>query len=362
MILKKIYNIYLIALPIILIAESCEDIYHPVSIDSSAKIPVIKGKILENEAPSVTLSWATGYENDTLIYISGAQVYVDDNAGNSVQLYEMYAGYYSAYSNELTGVVGRSYTLRVVLPDGNEYTSIPVLMHVKPVIDSLYAHTGTREVYSFDATNDLMTETQKGLFIQSDLSQNSDSILYYRFNTIVLKEMVYIIGKDAPQSLTVYQWEISALDNDYSVDFSIAQNHRLALREHPVGFLRYYYDFGLETESTSAPSTVGWVLTFNVYSISVDVYNYYNSIANQLNSNDQLFAPYPTQILSNIRCVKDPSKKVLGVFEASSVTTIYKAFEWWSMDHCKSMDLASFPDIRYSGSEVSYPPNFWIHF
>jgi hypothetical protein len=118
----------------------------------------------------------------------------------------------------------------------------------------------------------------------------------------------------------------------------------------------------METSSTTGIYIVGWVLIFNVYSISGEVYNYYNSITQQLNANDQIFAPVPSQIRSNIRCINDPNKPVIGVFEAASLTTIYKAFIWNNLKVYKSRELSSFPDNIYGGSSERFPPYFWISF
>ena len=174
--------------------------------------------------------------------------------------------------------------------------------------------------------------------------------------------MVKTIDIGSPASRSVYIWQVRLLDNTYTVDYSAVQNDRQVLREHPVGFLWYYYDKYLETETSTAPYTVGWVLTFKVASISGDVYEYYNSINRQLNADNQIFAPVASQVKSNIRCITDPSQRVIGVFEASSVTTVYKAFGWKGMNEIYEKDLDWFPDNIVAGSQVSFPPDFWVYF
>jgi len=355
----KISKTYLTLLAVFILG-SCTEVYFPGEIDSTDKIPVIEGMIQENEVPSVTLSWAIGYYDQNKSYISGANVYVTDNLNNSADLVETSDGRYSMINDEFRGIKGRIYTLHVKLPDGKEYASTPVLMQTNPNIDSLYAAPGTRTVYSYSQFNEPVTEVQKGLFIMADLNGNSDSTLYYRFNTKVLKEMVYSVDIGTPAAHSIFLWETTTLDNNYSADFTVVQNNRQVLREHPVGFLRYFYDASLETENSTAPFTVAWVLTFKVYSISSDVFNYYNSIAQQFSANDQIFSPVPSQIKSNIHCESDPEKEVIGVFEASSLTTVYKAFGWDSFHAYKFKDLSSFPDMIPNGTVERFPPDFWI--
>jgi hypothetical protein len=337
-------------------------VYYPGAIDSTRKIPVIQGMILEGQTPSVTLSWALGYKDQKQEFISGANVDVTDNLGNSVTLAETSGGKYIALSDEFKGIQGRIYTLHVELPDGNEYASTPVLLHNHPLIDSIYADPATRTAYTYNENNEPVPDEQVGLNVLGDLSANSDSVIYYRFNTKVLKEMLYTVELYTPQMYSIFLWETSVLDNNYSVDFTFAQNGRQVLREHPVGFLRYYYDVTLETESSTAPYTIAWVLIFNVYSISHDVYDYYNSLAQQLTSNGEIFAPLPSQIKSTVRCINDPANDVIGVFEASSLSTVYKAFGWVSLDEYMEKDLSFFPDLDHGGTVERIPPYFWINF
>lgn len=373
----KLKTTYLVWLTILILGFACKEVYYPSDIDANVKIPVIQASIMENGYPMVTLSWAFGYK-DTLQayqqqYISGAEVFVSDNLGNSVELKENSSnvglnsasigyGTYSPTSGDIIGVQGRSYTLQVKLPDGSEYSSAPVPLVKSPFIDSLYANPVSKTVYTYNSDNEPIGEQQQGLDILADLSGNTDSLLYYRFNTKVVQEMIIVVDPNTIGAHSVYLWSSSNLDNTYSVDLTLPQNNRQVLREHSVGFLRYFYDYSRETPDQSAPYTIGWVLIFNVYSISGSVYNYYNSIAQQLNSNNQMFAPVPSQIRSNIHCVSDPNKVVLGAFEASSNTTIYMAFRWMGLHGYQSKVLSYFPDYIYGGSQADFPPDFWINF
>jgi len=348
--------------PVILLFITCREVYYPEEVISNQSIPVIQGRICENEIPVVTLSWALGYKDQTTAYISGAQVYISDDLGNSVDLYETSAGNYTNSAEEFKGIQGRTYTLHTVLPDGYEYVSSPALLQTNPFVDSIYAEPETREFYVYNSNGEPILENQEGLYVWADLSANSTSPLYYRFNTEVVKEMIYSVDVSTPSARSVYMWETFTLDNIYSVDNSIISNDRQVLREHPVGFMRYFYDTELETETSTAPFTIGWVLIFKAYAISGEVFDYYNSIAQQLNSDDQLFAPVPSQIKSNIQCISDQDKEVIGVFEASSVTTVYRAFAFKNLEVCITKDLSDFPEDIHSGSLVGFPPDFWIFF
>ena len=341
---------------------SCKEVYYPDDIESAEQIPVIQGEIHENEVPVVQLTWALRYDDKLTEYISGAEVEVSDDWGNSVNLLETAAGSYTATSTEFMGVVGRTYTLNVRLPDGNEYVSSPAFLSGRSQIDSLYADPDIREVYSYGTSNKPIVEYQRGLYIIADLSCNADSVLYYRFNTRVTREIEYTEDPGTLASKTVYVWKNSTLDNIYSVNQTIEYNNLQVLREHHVGFLHFDYDPHNYTNKQTAPYPTGWVLIFKVYAISAEIYDYYNSMSLQLNANDQIFAPVPSQVKSTVHCLTNPKKDVIGVFEASSVTTVYKAFAWRNTEVYQSKVLESFPEDLQDGTTKPFPPEFWVSF
>ena len=358
----KNYPTYIIGFTLLIIGWSCKEVYYPEDIKSSERIPVIQGMIHNDEVPSVKLSWALRYDDNLTEYISGAEVRVTDDLGNMVTLEETGNGFYTSFNSELTGEPGRIYTLYVRLPDGNEYVSSPELLPDYPVVDSLYADPGTREILTYSGSNEPLTEKQEGLFILADLSGDTDSALYFRFSTKTVKEITYTQDPGTLGAKTVFVWETGTLGNFYSANHTIEYNNRQILREHPVGFLHFDYDASQETERATAPYPEGWVLIFKIYSISERAYNYYNSIAEQLGSNNQMFAPIPSQVNSTIRCLTDPEKEVIGIFEASAQTKIFKAFAWKDLEIYLARDLQSFPENLQDGSTLPFAPEFWVPF
>ena len=160
----------------------------------------------------------------------------------------------------------------------------------------------------------------------------------------------------------MFIWEPVALDYVYTVDLTVKSGNRQVRPEHPIGFLRYFYDPSLGTRRYSAPIIIGWVISFKVYAISRDVYTYYQSVGAQLNSSDQMFAPVPSQVKSNIFCTNNPDQAVIGLFDATSSSTCHKAFRWISMDTYEYVNLESFPSDIKQGSNLNFPPSFWISF
>jgi hypothetical protein len=358
---KKQYITFIFPV-ILLLLLSCREVYYPEGLNSGKAIPIIQGRIAEDESPTVVLSRAMDYESAVPDYISGAEVIVSDNKGNVVTLTESTPGHYVDAVRELFGIVGTAYKLHVKMEDGEEFESSMVIMPKKPIIDSLYAEPGTKKTHSYDQYSRPISVTYEGLYFSTSLSANGDSTLFYRFNTSALKESTCIRLPGTPSAMPMYIWEPSALDFIYSVDFTVNSAGRQVRPEHPIGFVRYFYDPSMATVIYSAPLIIGWVVTLKVIAISSDVYNYYQSVGTQLNSNDQMFAPVPSQVKSNIHCTTDPDLPVVGVFEASSSATYYKAFRWISMDTYEYINLESFPDNIQAGTKLNFPPSFWISF
>ena len=344
---------------IILLGWSCREVYYPDNIESGAKILVIQGQILQFEYPVVKLSWAINYEGQSPEYIEDAEVFISTDNGYSVPLQYIGAGTYT--TADLVGYQGITYSLNVVA-DGEMYISTPQYLQSAPVIESLYAKPGIKETVTYNTNNEPIVSEIEGLQVYSDHKSVENEPCYYRFNTKMVKQMVRTIDVGSPASRSEYIWQVSILDNTYTVDYSAMQNDRQVLLGHPLVFLWYYYDTNLETETSTAPYTAAWVLTFNVASISDDVYEYYNSIDRQLDSDNQIFAPVASQVKSNILCATDPSQQVIGVFEASAITMVYKAFGWKSMTEIYEKDLEWFPDNITDGSQERFPPDFWVFF
>jgi hypothetical protein len=358
----KITGILLVV--VIITITSCREAYFPDDIRSLEHTLIIEGMICEGFSPEVSISYAMGYYETTQTPLSNATVVITDNLGNQVELTEESEGSYRPVSDEFTGINGRVYTLHVNTPDGNEYESDPMKIFEKPVIDSIYARLGALDVYSYNSDGEPVTKTkiQNGFYLFADLSAETNSTVYYRFNTSVIRLFSYLVQLPMkPQANIYYIWEAPAvIDDFYCVDFTTANNGRQILPEHKIGYLQWIEKpprYAITTKSSTP-----WVLILKVYAISTGVYDYYHSIDQQLNSDNQMFAPVPSQIKTNIHCINDPARTVSGVFEASSMAVSYKAFLYINSDQLRSKILSEFPDSLGSGQVVENPPDFWVGF
>ena len=363
--MRPVLNIILCLVSIMVVC-SCKEVYDPDEIISNEKIPVVLGNINAGDPPEVILSWAIGFDNNKTSYIHDAQVWITDDAGNYENMEETMLGKYIPVNENFTGVMGRTYTLHVETAEGDLYESTPERIYSGAQLDSLFAVAVDRTRYIRTATGDLFPRPEEGLDIKLSLSKETDSTYYFRFKTDVLKEILYIVTVDDPlvddTTTYLYEWQSSTRGDFYDVRYTYPGVLKQVVPEQYLGYLDFIYSPWLATEERSAPLTYAWIISAHVYSISENVYRYYHSVEKQLDGKERIFAPVPAQIETNLLCVNDYGKKIMGVFEATSENVFYKAFHWIESGKFKSKALDSFPEDLGNGQILGDPPDFWISF
>uniref|UniRef100_UPI003217692C DUF4249 domain-containing protein n=1 Tax=uncultured Draconibacterium sp. TaxID=1573823 RepID=UPI003217692C len=154
---------YIISL--IILFSACQDVID-IDLDSVEPKLVIDGAVTDiSDTLTIKLSKSVNYF-DPGIYpgISGANITVSDNLGNTSPLLETSPGTYSSY---LPGIEGNEYTMTVET-EGEEYTA-KVTMPYKVEIDSL----------SFEPTPDYM-EFSGGYLVNCHLQDPAGIDNYYR--------------------------------------------------------------------------------------------------------------------------------------------------------------------------------------
>jgi len=275
---------------------SCKEVYYPDEIFVNEKIPVVIGSIMEGEAPVVQLSWAFIYDQgQTTDFMHDAQVWITDDADGNESLEETKNGIYVPVNGAFIGVMGRTYTLHVETPDGNLYASTPEKILPVASLDSMYAEYVDRERYIRTASGNLIPRREEGLDVFVSLNRVSDSTCYFRFRTNVVKEVIYdVLDLEAedPDSIivdTIYAWESYTTGDFYDIRFTYRDKENQVVPEQNIGYLDYIYDPWQGTDTLSAPLTYAWIVSSHVYSVTDNVYRYYNSVAEQLMAGDRIF-------------------------------------------------------------------------
>ena len=112
---------FFISVIVLLLIGGCID---PLQVTLNSEIPlVIFGEITDQPGP-YSVSIYTGQPVDRMVastFITAASVTISDDNGTTEELTKKSAGVY--VTKTLQGVVGRTYTLKVVLEDGSTYES-----------------------------------------------------------------------------------------------------------------------------------------------------------------------------------------------------------------------------------------------
>lgn len=137
--MQKTINI-IIVLIFLICVTACRKV---INIDLNAASPkyVIEGAVTDAAGPyQVKITQTKNFsENNIFAGVSGAQVTISDNAGNTSLLTEGAAGYYT--TTGITGVPGRTYYLSVKI--GNETFNAVSIMPAAVNFDTLYVENYT---------------------------------------------------------------------------------------------------------------------------------------------------------------------------------------------------------------------------
>jgi hypothetical protein len=199
---RKTIAVYLLWISAMVI--SCID---PIEIDvDSSKTGniVISGLITDQPGPyKVELSLSQGFfDTGPVEMISDALVTVEDDLGKVSVLEESISGVYLTDEFELTGEVGRKYTLTVKLQDGRTFQSLPEELLRNPGMDAIYT-----EFKSQTISNDFNILTPKeGLevFVDTNPSTINDQS-FYRWRWVGTYEILTY-----PQLKTMFDAEIES--------------------------------------------------------------------------------------------------------------------------------------------------------
>ena len=112
---------------LIVMCINCIDPYSP-NIDRFESLLVVDALITDEDAPNcVKLSRSSQFQG-LYAKVTGAVVVVSDDMGNSFTLTEKDDGEYWTDPAIFRGEVGKSYTLSITTPDGEEFVSNSCLM------------------------------------------------------------------------------------------------------------------------------------------------------------------------------------------------------------------------------------------
>jgi len=374
----------------------CKEEFYP-AIDRQMSVLVVEGMITNlKESYKVKLSIASPYDSATNASgITGASVSINDDLGGMYLMHENtdQKNYYSDPS-EFTAFAGRSYSLHIEMPDGEIYESAPQKMLDPATIDSIHGLSLNKEYWYKNILGDIVSKMVFGSQTFMDVSFNSDSIYQFRYDNYLIKCYSYIellthemlaagitfppprICPDVVCPYLMYNWQRYNLFTSSSLSIS---THDISLKKvmnSPVCFFPFdsaAFPTIYKSDSCGEDPQHRWIcakiripggphgdiLQTRVYALNQTSSKYYQQLNKQLTADGKLFDPIAVQLQGNMKCVTNPAKPALGLFEVSACTTrSYWLNYYYSGDDTKYYPTRDLSGLPASGVSKDIP-DFW---
>ncbi len=346
----------IIVLVFFLFVPSCID---PMYFDKgeASKSLVVDGLITTEPGPYVVYLAITSEYNSYYVNteeVEGARVIISDDMGNSEILAETYIpGIYKTDPDGIRGIPGRYYKIEIETPDGKQYESKPELLSAVPGIDAVYYERQQHQ--ELDDNNNV--QTFEGFQIYIDTSDPENINNYYMWSWCGSHEVHtqpwdYKIGLiSAPKDCCATCWvtdrpgQLDVLDDKYIDGNQIIKK--------PVAFVRIKDIDGARLFREKYHFEVKQL------SLTKEVYKYWSSIKEQINSSGSIFEPPPAAIIGNINNVNNSEDPVFGYFGASAISTRSIFIPANEAPYHPDDTLVWPDDCRRMGNSTATKPSFW---
>ncbi len=300
---------------IVIALYTCIDPYTP-KLRGYNSLLVVDGLITNaNTSYTIKLSRTFQDQNSNPSMVTGADIFITDDAGNSSHLINKGNGIYATDSIEFIGAIGRTYVLHIVTQEGEEYESDPCLLQSVPDIDSIYFGKDMQLVNNG-------TESQEGVSIYLD-SKGGDNNQYYRwtfdetwkFKVPDPKTFNYVINPNDPDNpffIPIESVNDSCWKSSQSGEIlirSVNEGEPGKIEKQPISFI---------ATAISDRLLIQYNILVKQYSISKEEYEFWNNLKQVNESSGDIFAKQPFEVKSNLRNVNNPEERVLGFFQVSA--------------------------------------------
>jgi len=351
---------------------SCYKVYDP-HIDPTNIVLAVNGMITNQIGTyHVIITYAESFNSGgTGLPISAANVYVTDELGNSYIFQEKGVGNYISDSLQFTAYPGRTYSLHIVTPDGEEYKSDPQRLFPAAIPDSVYAEFDNEITLS--RTTGLKVNTH-GANILMNVQNKVDTLPRLRITSNLVTQYYYSDGYTG-----YYCWKtdnanpsVNITGGEYSVGSASIKKHIVCFLDDNLYCYAVLYTSRYSEEDSSVRAdplpdyssfmVYNRIVYLSIYSLNNETYVYYKSLDEQMQSEGKLFDPIITQLNGNIKCLTHPEKKAIGFFEASSINYSAYTVDFRNLKNFQPY-IIKIPYIlppESNGCKLKNPPPFWI--
>jgi hypothetical protein len=291
-------KLYFTLILILAFSEACVKQFIPM-IAEEKELLVVQGLITDqNETDTIKLSRSLPLgQISEARPVSGYSVSISDDQGNMTDLQEISAGTYIT-PPYFHGITGRFYTLHLNSNSATRdlnYESFPMEMKPVPRIDSLYY------IKTFTQNPDGFFKGVNDCHIYLNTHDPENKCRYYRWDfaeTWVLRLLFPVENQTCWVS-----------DKSHTINIkSTAAFDQSRIESYPINYISNVTD-RLERK---------YSILVNQYSLNEDEYIYWEKIQNISIQVGGLYDVIPASVQSNLKCVEDPTEKVLGYFSVSA--------------------------------------------
>lgn len=280
--------------------RACIEPFDP-GIAENTDFLVVDGMITDQREPNlIKISRSFSYNEHGFFPEKGCIVTILDETGNSHKLEERSPGYYYSDTLEFRGEAGKAYQLHILLKAGKEYLSDFVILKAAPPIGSMKA------VYEQKETAD-PEQFIEGVQVYLSTGDPLNATRYYRWEWEETWE--YTVPVRIPDSDVYRCWKSGSSASILVSTSNLLTDDRII--DFPIHYV----------SSESNRLTLGYSLLVRQYAVSQASYEFWKLHEEQAENAGTLFDPIPAAIPGNIYSQSDPSEVVLGLFEASGLST-----------------------------------------
>ena len=272
---------------------------------------VVSGRITDLEGYQyVNVSISSDVNAPSYLPVTGCQAEIQDELGHAYPLEEEGNGSYRIW---MRGLPGMAYRVRLVTLTGQEIVSGFDRMPFCPEVDSIYFETD--EVSTTDPGQPVL-----GIRFFADLDATGMESRFFKweleetweYHMDFAKEWYYdgAMNKiDPPDKSTQVCWYTGQVADIFTVSTSGLQEN--IYRRYPLHFV----------DNRTTKLTHIYSLLVKQYAISDLAYEYWDKLRTNSQSQGGLYEQQPLPVEGNLFLADDPGARVLGFFEAASVTT-----------------------------------------
>lgn len=340
-------------MPLLLFA-ACESVYQP-ELDEVESVLAVEARLVYGKPPyQIILQKSAGFNSpDNFEPYTNALVQLLDSRENGYLAVQTQPGVY-----QLTDALDSTEHYRLhIIAGGDTYLSGAETVPPAPEISAIYNEESEKWSQPGGETDVEEFKKMLGHQVYVDID-NNNSNRYFVFDARKIMQYQFpfdtVIGGVLTRQYK-FGWKSIYPDDLFNIAGPNDYASELNIAKHPVEFFPYQ-----SGRTVPGETEVGWIYIMHQYSISQSAWKYYNDLNSQLGADGKIFAPMYVQARSNLRCISDPKKVVLGNFEISRHREhrFFIRLEPRTGNHILRK-ITVFHDIPESGLKSLNPPWFW---